>query len=226
MFVSRAFLGFLSLDSCVCISRTFRISFVGLLCSYLAHFQNSLSLDYCVCIQRTFRILFHWIVAFVSRALIGFPIICIICKYFHQYLAQFEESRSFDYYLSISWDFFFMRSSCQYVEHFQDSLSMDSCVCISRTFRILFSLDFYISISRTLRILFHQIVTFVSRALLGFSFIGLLRLYLEHFQDFLSFDCYASIPCTFGMLYHWIVAFVSRALLGFPIISLLHQFIT
>ena len=148
-FVSRALLGFLSLDCYVCFSRTFRIYFIGLLCSYLAHFQNSLSLDCCVCIQRTFRILFHWIVTFVSRALLGFPIFCIICKYFHQYLAQFQESRSFDYYLSISWDFFFMRSSCQYVEHFQDSLLLDSCVCISRTFRILF----------------HQIFTLVSRAL-------------------------------------------------------------
>ena len=56
MLVSRALLG---------------LSFIGLLRLYLVHFKDSLSLDYHVSISCTFRILFHWIVAFVSRALLG-----------------------------------------------------------------------------------------------------------------------------------------------------------
>ena len=150
----------------------------------------------------------------ISQALLGIPIIRLL----HQYHAHFQESRSFDYYLSISRTFgiSFIRLSCQYLEHFQDYLSFDCCVCISRT----------------LRILFHWITTLVSRALLGFSFIGLLRLYLSHFQDSLSCDCHVSIQRTFKIplhsiitlddyvgtlnnfkiLFHWIATSVSRAL--------------
>ena len=47
------------------------LSFIRLLRLYLAHFKDSLSLDYHVSISCTFRILFHWIVAFVSPALLG-----------------------------------------------------------------------------------------------------------------------------------------------------------
>ena len=128
----------------------------------------------------------------ISQALLGIPIIRLL----HQYHAHFQESRSFDYYLhGISRTFVisFIRLSCQYLEHFQDYLSLDCCVCISRT----------------LRILFHWITMLVSRALLGFSFIGLLRLYLPHFQD----------------LFHAIATLVSSAPLGFPFIRLLHQYI-
>ena len=60
----------------------------------------------------------------------------------------------------------------------------------------------YVRISRTLRIFFNQIVTFVSRALLGFSLIGLLRFYLAHFKDSLSLDCYVCISRTFRILFH------------------------
>ena len=107
----------------------------------------------------------------ISQALLRIPIIRLL----HQYHAHFQESRSFDYYLSISRTFgiSFIRLSCQYLEHFQDYLSLDCCVCISRTFRISFmrlprqylahlqdspSFDYY-SISRNFRILFHWMIT-------------------------------------------------------------------
>ena len=96
MLVSRALLG---------------LPFIGLLRLYLAHFKDSLSLDYHVSISCTFRILFHWIVAFVSRALfqdlfhtiatlvssapLGFPFIRLL----HQSIAQFQDSLSLDDYV-------------------------------------------------------------------------------------------------------------------------------
>ena len=56
---------------------------------------------------------------------------------------------------------------------------------------------------------------FVSRALLGFSVIWLLRLYLVHFYDSFSVDYYVCISRTFKFLSSLINMFVSRALLGF-----------
>ena len=52
---------------------------------------------------------------------------------------------------------------------------------VSRALLGFISLDCYVRTSRTFRILFHWIVAFVFSALLGYSFIGLLRLYLAHF---------------------------------------------
>ena len=59
---------------------------------------------------------------------------------------------------------------------------------------------------------------FVSRALLGFSVILLLRLYLAHFEDSLSVDYYVSILRTVRILSHLNIMFVSHALLGFSVI--------
>ena len=144
-----------------------------------------------------FRILFHWIVTLVSRALLGF---CFI-RLLHQYLAHFQDSLSLDCYVSIlrsfrilvHWivtlvsrrllGFSFFGLFRQYLAHFQDSLFLDCCVSILRTFRTLFFLDCYVSISRTFRILFFLFVSLVSRTVLEFSYILLLRLYLVHFQD-------------------------------------------
>ena len=44
-----------------------------------------------------------------------------------------------------------------------------------------FSLDYYVSVLHTFSILFHWIFTLISRALLRFSFVELLPLYLAHF---------------------------------------------
>ena len=77
------------------------------------------------------------------------------------------------------------------------------------------------SIWRAFKILFNPIFTLVSRALLGFSFIGLLRQYLVHFLESLSLDCYIGILCTFRILFNPIVTLVSRALLGFSLMGLL-----
>ena len=163
----------LSLDCYDSISRTFRIlfdtivalvchallgfSFIRVLRQYLTYFQDPLLLncyvsisctfkifflDCYVSILRTFRILFHWIVILVSRLLL----------LFFFYLNGTFVSCAF-------LGFSLIELSRQYLAHFQDSLSLDCHVGISRTFRILF----------------HQIVTLVSHALLGFSLIGLLR---------------------------------------------------
>ena len=56
---------------------------------------------------------------------------------------------------------------------------------------------------------------FVSRALSGFSFIELLRLYLALFQDSLSLDHYIGISRTFKILFHWIITLVSRTFQDF-----------
>ena len=68
----------------------------------------------------------------------------------------------------------------KYLTHFEDSFSFECYVSISRTFGFSFhplvtlvfhallssfSFDCYVSISRTLRVLFHPSVTLVSRAL-------------------------------------------------------------
>ena len=161
---------------------------------YLAHFQDSLSLDCCVFISRKFRNPFHSTVPLVNRAPLRFSFTGLL----HQYLAHFQDSFSLDCCVCISrtfrnpfhsivtlvsrarFRFSFFRLLHQYIARFQDSLSLDCCVCISRTLGFPF-IRLYISFSYTFRILLHWIVMFVSRALLGFSIIGLLRLYLTHF---------------------------------------------
>ena len=156
--VSRALLGFSFMDCYVSISRTFRIlfdqivalvchallgfSFIRVLRQYLTYFQDPLLLNCYVSISCTFRILFHWIVNLVSRLLLLF-FFCLNVTFVSCALLGFS----------------LIELSRQYLAHFQDSLSLDC----------------YVSISRTFRILFHQIVTLVSHALLGFSLIGLLR---------------------------------------------------
>ena len=188
-----------------------------------------------ISILRTFRILFYQIVTLVSRALLGFSFIGLL----RQYLTHFQDSLLFDCYVSISrtfgisctfrilfhWIvtlksrapllFSFIKLSRFYLAHFSDSLLLDC----------------YLSIQRTFRIFFHQIVTIVSRALLvsraylGFSFIGLLRQYLAHLYSFLSLNCHVSTLCTFRILFYWIVTLVSGALLGFTFIRLLRQYL-
>ena len=74
-------------------------------------------------------------------------------------------------------------------------------VSISRTFRVhlhpIVTLVFHVFF----RIPFQPSVTLVSRTLLGFLFIGVLRQYLVHFQDFCSSDCYISVSNTFRILF-------------------------
>ena len=99
-----------------------------------------------------------------------------------------------------------------YLRHFQESLSLDYYISITRTFRNpvnsiitlvslallgFLSFDCLVSISNTFRIICHWIVAFVSPALQGFSFTGLPRQYLVHFQDSLSLDCCVCISRTF-----------------------------
>ena len=209
----------LSLDCCVCIRALLGFSFVGLFCLYLAHFQDSLSLDCCVFILRTFKNPFHSTVPLVNRAPLRFSFTVLL----HQYFALFQDFFFIGLlrlYLAHFQEFLFIRLLHQYLAHVLDSLSFDYYISISRAFRILYhwivafvsralqdslSFDYYISFSYTFRILFHWIVMFVSRALLGFSIIGLLRLYLAHFQDSLSFDYYISFSCTFRIPLHSII---------------------
>ena len=95
-------------------------------------------------------------------------------------------------------------------------------------------------ISGTFRNPYHQIITLVSRALLGIPFIRLLPQYLSHFWDFfhsivllvsrallgLSFiGCCVCISRTLSILFHWITTLVSRALLGFSFIGLLRLYL-
>ena len=144
--------------------------------------------------MRPFRILFQLSITLVSRALLGFSFSWVL----RLYLSHSYDCLSFDYYVCISRTFRILFQliitfvSCAllgfsairllrlYLAHFYDSLSFDYNVGISCTFRIL-SFDYYVSILRPFRILFQLSITFVSRALLGFSFIWLLRLYLVHF---------------------------------------------
>ena len=65
-------------------------------------------------------------------------------------------------------------------------------------------------VSRVILGTFSFDVTLVSRALLGFSFTGLLRLY----------------PRAFRILFRWIVLLVSRALSGFSFTGLLRFYLT
>lgn len=82
-----------------------------------------------------------------------------------------------------------------------------------------------VSISRAFRILLDWIVGLVSRTLLGFSFIRLLRQYLAHVLDSLPFDCSVNISHTFRILFLLIVALVSCALVGFSFMGLLRQYL-
>ena len=98
----------------------------------------------------------------------------------------------------------------QYLAHFQDSLSLDCCVFILRTFKNPFHstvpLVNRVPLRFSFTVLLHQYFALFQ----DFFFIGLLRLYLAHFQEFL-----------FIRLLHQYLAHV----LGFPFIRLLHQFL-
>ena len=115
-------------------------SFIGLLRQYLTHFYDS----------------FLWSVTLVSCALSGFSFIGLLC----QFRAHIQYTPSFESYVNISCilESTYIRLLRQFLAHFWDSLSLDCCVSVSRTFRILI----------------HWFVTLVSCALLGLSYMRLL----------------------------------------------------
>ena len=95
-------------------------------------------------------------------------------------------------------------------------------------------------ISGTFKNPYHQIITLVSRALLGIPFIRLLPQYLSHFWDFFHSIVLLVSRALLGLsfigllrlylphfqdLFHAIATLVSSAPLGFPFIRLLHQYI-
>ena len=219
-------------------------SYIELLRQYLVHFQDSLSFYCYISYSRTFKFLFYQIVTLVSRALLGFSFIRLLRQYRahfqdflsldgNQYLTHFQDSLLFDCYVSISRTF---GISCIFRILFHWIVTLVSrapllfsFIKLSRFYLVHFSdsllLDCYVSIGRTFRIYFYQIVTIVSRALLvsraylGFSFIGLLRQYLAHLYSFLSLNCHVTILRTFRFFFfYWIVTLVSSALLGFSFI--------
>ena len=181
----------LSLDCCVCISRTFRIPY------HLYHLYVFTLVSRAVLgilfirllPQYLLGFLFYAIVMLVCRALLG----CSFIGLLREYTVHFQDSLSLDCCVFRALlGFFFIGFLHQYFAHFKDFLSLDCYLCISSTFRILF----------------HWIVTFVSRALLGFSFIGLLRQYPAHFWDALPLDCCVCISRTFRIPYHQIITLV------------------
>ena len=136
--------------------------------------------------------------------------------------------------------FLFIRVLRQYLAHFQSSSSSDCYPSVSRTLRIpfhplgtfvfhallcSFSSECFVGILRPFTVLLHPSVKLVSRALVGFLFIPVLRyylallgfffirvlsLYLAHLLDSFSSECYVII---------------SRALLGFFFIRVLRQYL-
>ena len=147
-------------------------------------------------ISRTFRIPIYWIVTSVSWAHFS----CIGLLRWH--LVQLLDSPSSDFYVRSRalLGLPYIESLRCYLAHFLDYLTFDCYVKISCTFRILFhrivrsvsrtpriiwhsifllvyslSTDCQLDNSRSIRIAWHLIFALASRAILGLSYIRLLR---------------------------------------------------
>ena len=113
-------------------------------------------------------------------------------------------SRIFDSFIFIHKSnrfFFLLKSYCVYminkiIHGCLQIQNFSSLAQLEEKFHICARPCIILYISGTFRNPYHQIITLVSRALLGF----------------LSFNCHVSISSTFRIIFHWIVAFVSRAL--------------
>ena len=121
-------------------------------------------------------------------------------------------------------EFLFQRNVTFILRILELTYRIDCCFCISRTFRILFHHHCYFSISHAFWISSLNLYVSISR-LLRFSFTGLFRKSLAHFQDSLSFHCHVSISCTFRILFHSIVTLVSSSLFEISFIRLLDMYL-
>ena len=178
-----------------------------------ALFQDSFSIHCYVGNSRTFRIPFQSIVTLVSRRLLGFLFIPVLRQYLWRahFRIPFHPIVAFLYRSLVG--FLFIPLLRWYLAYFQDSFSFPLLRQYLAHFQDSFSFRYYVNIQRAFKIPFHSIVTFVSRALLGFLFIRLLRQCFTQFQDSFSSECYVSISHTSRVLLHPIVTLVSHALL-------------
>ena len=131
-------------------------SFIRVSIKYLEHFQDSLPSDCDVGISRTLQDqILH------SRAFLRLSYI----RLSRLYLVQFQEL-----------GFSIIGLLLQFLVHFQEFCSLECFVSVSRASRPQDSLllDCYDNVWRTFRILFHRMVSLVSHAHSGLSFVGLL----------------------------------------------------
>ena len=132
--------------------------FIRLLCYYLAHcrdsfssdcqclveFQDPFSFDCDVRIVRTNRIFLHSVVKLVSRGLLRFFFILLLCQYLtHFYIFSFNCNASFVCTFTILFFFriVFISFLRLYFAHLKEIFLLDCCGSISRAILGFFSLD-------------------------------------------------------------------------------------
>lgn len=132
--------------------------------SVLWNFQGPFSFDCDVRIVRTIRILLHSVVKLVSRGLLRFFFILLLCQYLtHFYIFSFNGNASFVCTFTILFFFglFFISFLRLYFAHLKEILLLDCCGSISRHFRDLFHWIVTLASRRRLGSFFHLIVTLV-----------------------------------------------------------------